>query len=59
LAFKRDDGDYSISKYQRSEVSKIEWKNFDDCLQSIRNYNMEKKNILLRVQETIKKSCII
>lgn len=59
LAFKKDDGDYNISKYQRSEVSKIEWKHFDDCLQSIRNYNMEKKNILLRVQETIKKSCII
>lgn len=58
FALKRDDGNYSISKYQRSEVSKIEWKHFDDCLQSIREYNMEKKNILFRVNETIKNCCI-
>jgi 8-oxo-dGTP pyrophosphatase MutT (NUDIX family) len=59
LALKKDDGNYSISKYQRSEVSKIEWKHLEECLKSIRNYNIEKKNVLLRVNETIKKSCII
>ena len=28
--------------YDKSEVSKIEWKTYEECLESIRNYNLKK-----------------
>ena len=37
--------------FQKSEVSKIEWKNFDSALKSIREYNVERKQILKNMQE--------
>ena len=38
---------------QSSEVSCAEWKTYDDCLSSIRHYNVEKKRILENVNQTI------
>ena len=38
-------------RYQNTEVSKVEWKTFHECLQSIRSYHIEKKNILKNVHE--------
>jgi 8-oxo-dGTP pyrophosphatase MutT (NUDIX family) len=35
--------------YQYSEVSKIEWKNYDDAMALIRPYNLEKKDVLTQV----------
>jgi 8-oxo-dGTP pyrophosphatase MutT (NUDIX family) len=35
--------------YQYSEVSKIEWKTYDDAISLIRPYNLEKKDVLIRV----------
>jgi hypothetical protein len=32
--------------HQLSEVSKIEWKNYNDVMKCIREYNIEKKNIV-------------
>ena len=29
--------------YDKSEVSKLEWKTYDECLECIRSYNLEKK----------------
>jgi 8-oxo-dGTP pyrophosphatase MutT (NUDIX family) len=40
--------------FQKSEVSKMEWKEFDDCLTSIRHYNLEKINLLTKINEIIK-----
>ena len=40
--------------FQKSEVSKMEWKNFNDCITSIRNYNLEKINLLTKINEIIK-----
>ena len=28
--------------FEKSEVSKLEWKNYEDCLRTIRHYNLEK-----------------
>ena len=33
----------NLDNYQISEVSKLEWKTYDECLESIRPYNLEKK----------------
>jgi 8-oxo-dGTP pyrophosphatase MutT (NUDIX family) len=40
--------------YQRTEVSKIEWKQYEDSLQLIRPYNVEKKDTLTRVETMLK-----
>lgn len=38
------------NSYQRTEVSKMEWKTYDVSLQLIRSYNLEKKDTLTRVE---------
>ena len=39
----------SFKTYQKSEVSGMEWKNFTDCMNTIRSYNLEKKQMLQNV----------
>lgn len=39
--------------FQKSEVSKIEWKTLDSCLESIRDYNLEKKRIIQNIDNLI------
>ena len=48
LALFDDSGkqDDYLTKYQRGEVSKIEWKNISECINSIRPYNLEKKRLI-------------
>jgi 8-oxo-dGTP pyrophosphatase MutT (NUDIX family) len=36
--------------YQDTEVSKMEWKTYDEALGLIRSYNLEKKDVLTRVE---------
>jgi 8-oxo-dGTP pyrophosphatase MutT (NUDIX family) len=39
--------------FQSSEVSKLEWKSYENVLKSIRPYNLEKKNIITRVNKLL------
>lgn len=39
-----------IPQYQKSEVSKLEWKTYDECINSIRHYNVEKLDVLYRIE---------
>lgn len=39
--------------HQDSEVSKIEWRTYNECIELIRNYNLEKKQILSSIHEII------
>jgi len=43
----------NLQNYQRSEVSKLEWKTFDECLKSIRPYNLEKKKIITNINHLL------
>jgi 8-oxo-dGTP pyrophosphatase MutT (NUDIX family) len=43
----------TLQNYQKSEVSKIEWKTVDECLSSIRPYNLEKKMIIKNVNQVL------
>ena len=43
----------TLQNYQKSEVSKIEWKTLDECLSSIRPYNLEKKTIIKNVNQVL------
>ena len=38
------------SSYQDTEVSKMEWKSFNEAIELIRPYNLEKKDVLIRVE---------
>ena len=43
----------NLNNYQPSEVSKIEWKTLDECLNSIRPYNLEKKQLIININKVL------
>ena len=43
----------TLQNYQQSEVSKLEWKTVDECLESIRPYNLEKKNLIININKVL------
>jgi 8-oxo-dGTP pyrophosphatase MutT (NUDIX family) len=44
-----------ITKYEPSEVSKMEWKSFQECEDSIRSYNLEKKRLISKIHNALTK----
>jgi 8-oxo-dGTP pyrophosphatase MutT (NUDIX family) len=48
-----DNIDDCLNNYQETEVSKIEWKTFDECLSSIRPYNLEKKQLITNINKVL------
>ncbi len=48
-----------LDKYQISEVSKLEWKSYNECTSCIRPYNKEKINILYNINNVINNYFII
>jgi 8-oxo-dGTP pyrophosphatase MutT (NUDIX family) len=42
-----------LNNFQTTEVSKIEWKTIDKCLESIRPYNLEKKDLILNINKVL------
>jgi ADP-ribose pyrophosphatase YjhB (NUDIX family) len=54
LTFMKLDNTLKQSNYEPTEVSKMEWKSYEDSIQCIRKYNLEKKRILSNINETIK-----
>ena len=45
--------DVSLQNFQTSEVSKIEWKTTAQCLESIRPYNLEKKQLITNINKVL------
>ena len=43
------DASLLTDKYEKTEVSKMEWKTLDDCIACIRPYNLEKKQMLRNI----------
>ena len=41
-------------QFQKTEVSNVEWKTYDQCMQSIRPYNLEKKKVLTNIDQCIR-----
>jgi 8-oxo-dGTP pyrophosphatase MutT (NUDIX family) len=57
LAFmntKEEDKIVSLHNYQQTEVSKMEWKSLEECLESIRPYNLEKKQLIININKVLK-----
>ena len=54
LAFYNDnEKNDNLNGYQVTEVSKLEWKTLDKCLESIRPYSLEKKNLILNINKVL------
>lgn len=43
----------NVYNYQKSEVSKLEWKTIEECLESIRPYNLEKKYLINKINKIL------
>ena len=44
-----------LNNYQKTEVSKMEWKSLNECLESIRPYHLEKKELVKKIYKVIEK----
>ena len=53
LAYMEEMDDTSLSNYQVTEVSKVEWKTFYECVESIRPYNLEKKELIININKVL------
>jgi len=42
-----------LNNFQITEVSKLEWKSIDKCLESIRPYNLEKKELIVNINKVL------
>ena len=52
LAYMNDETE-DLANFQVTEVSKIEWKSIDKCLESIRPYNLEKKKLITNINKVL------
>lgn len=53
------DTEVDLTNYQETEVSIMEWKSFNDCIESIRDYNVEKSYLLTNVHNFIQSVYLI
>jgi 8-oxo-dGTP pyrophosphatase MutT (NUDIX family) len=55
LMYMHYDDTNTHNDFEKSEVSKIDWKNYETCLESIRSYNTEKKKIITYIHKCLAK----
>ena len=48
-----NDTEENLDNFQITEVSKIEWKTIDNCLESIRPYNLEKMRLITNINKVL------
>jgi len=54
LAYSQENNnDHNLENYQKTEVSKLEWKTVDECLESIRPYSLEKKQLITNINKVL------
>ena len=44
----------SLDNFQKSEVSKLEWMTIDECLEAIRPYHLEKKQLISNIDKILR-----
>ena len=52
LAYMNEPEEY-LNNFQKSEVSKLEWKTINECLEAIRPYNLEKKQLITNINKVL------
>ena len=54
------DSDYTnMDNFQKSEVSKMEWKTYEQCIKVVRPYNLETKHVLEKIHKSLQDYKII
>lgn len=53
VAFCNKSNEIKLDSYQKSEVSDMKWLNFQDSKNIIRDYNLEKKRMLSKINKTL------
>ena len=53
LALMKPGEEEILNNYQPTEVSKLEWKTLENCLESIRPYNLEKKQLITNIYKVL------
>ena len=48
-----------LESYQKSEVSEMKWFSLDECKQYIRNYNIEKIDMICKINSLLEKYKLI
>lgn len=48
-----DENQNNLLNYQLTEVSKLDWKSVNQCLESIRPYNLEKKQLIININKVL------
>ena len=48
-----DNNKENLMNFQKTEVSKIEWKTIDECLKCIRPYHLEKKQMISNIHKVL------
>jgi len=52
LAYIKDNS-IDLNNFQKTEVSKLEWKSYIECINSIRPYNLEKKKLITNINKVL------
>lgn len=47
------------NNYQKSEIGDMKWFSFEECMIKIRNYNIEKKNMLIKINTILNNRYIV
>ena len=55
LMYMNYDDSLSTDHYDKSEVSLMQWKSYDECMKCIRPYNLEKKRLIASIEQTLVK----
>jgi len=53
VAFYKNNNINIPTNFQKTEVSKINWFSFQECIHKIRSYNLEKKDILTKINNIL------
>jgi len=48
-----ENNNIDLTKFQKSEVSNLDWKTFEECINSIRPYNLEKKKLITNINNVL------
>ena len=53
LMYMNYDDSLMMDNFEKSEVSRMEWKSYEECMATIRPYNLEKKRLITQIEHTL------
>jgi len=54
IAYIQHEHSMNMNNFEQSEVSKMEWKTYDESISAMRPYNLEKKRLITNINKTLK-----